>query len=143
MPCRRALCSPGSHGGDRGSSPGIELDIDDSALVTARQVAAGIWFLFTFVFAAAFVNEVLQGDWPSVVLGAALTPVSGWLGYRILRKFSSTIAVVAATVAAFFALFILIGIVQGNLPAFPHAVLALALTGLAGVLPLREPNWGR
>jgi hypothetical protein len=106
--------------------------------VTARRVAAGIWFLFTFLFAAVFLNELLQGDWPSVVFGAALTPASGWLGYRILRRFSGSVAVVAATVAAFFALFIVVAIVQGNIQLFPGGVIALTLTALAGAIPLRE-----
>ena len=106
--------------------------------VTALRVAAGIWFLFAFVMASAFVNELLEGDAPSMVLGAATTPACAWIGYRLLRRFSRDIAVIAACVSAFFALFILVGIVGGNLQPFPPGLIAITLVALAGVIPMRE-----
>jgi hypothetical protein len=106
--------------------------------MTSRKVAAGIWFVFGFVFGAVFVNDLLEGDGPGLVLGAALAPACVWIGYRILRRFTRDIAVVAATVSAALALFAIVGIVQGNLPPFPGGAIVLALIALAGVIPLRE-----
>lgn len=106
--------------------------------MTARRVSAGIWFVFSFVFAAVAVNDLFDGDAPGIVLGAALAPACAWIGYRILRRFSRDVAVVAATIAAALALFVIVAIVQGNLQPFPGGVILLALTGLAGVIPLSE-----
>jgi hypothetical protein len=54
--------------------------------VTARRVAAGIWFLFAFLMGAAGVNQLLEGKAPGVVLGAALAPACAWVGYRVLTN---------------------------------------------------------
>ena len=106
--------------------------------VTALRVAAGIWFLFAFVLGAVFVNDVLEGDAAGMVLGAATAATSGWIGYRLLRRFTRDVAVVAACTSAFLALFMVVAIVQGNLPPFPGGVIVLGLAALAGVIPMRE-----
>lgn len=106
--------------------------------MTARKVAAGIWFVFAFVFAAVFVNDVFEGDVPSLVFGAALAPACAWIGYRLLRGFSRDLGLVAAMVSAFLALFSVAGLVQGNIPPFPGGAIVLALITLAGVIPWRE-----
>jgi len=87
---------------------------------------------------AAGVNQLLQGKAPGVILGASLATASAWVGYRLLRNFSRDIAVVAACLAAFFALFTLVVIVQGNLTPFPPGAIAVALVAAAGIIPMRE-----
>ena len=95
--------------------------------VTALRVAAGVWFLFAFVLGAVFVNDLLEGDAAGMVLGAATASTSGWIGYRLLRRFTRDVAVVAACTSAFLALFMVVAIVQGNLPPFPGGVIVLGL----------------
>ena len=108
------------------------------ATVSARRVAAGIWFLFAFVMGAAGVTKLLEGDAPGVVLGAALSPASAWVGYRVLRNLSRDIAVVAACLAALFALFTVVSIVQGNMAPFPPGVIMLTMAAGAGIIPMRQ-----
>jgi hypothetical protein len=105
--------------------------------VTARRVAAAIWFLLAFLTGAAGINDLFERDVPGLILGAALAPTSAWIGYRVLRSLSRDIAVVAACVAAFFALIVVVAVAQGNLSAFPTGVIALGLTAVAGIVPLR------
>ena len=104
----------------------------------ALRVAAGIWLLYAFVLGATAINELLQGDWPSMVLGLGISAASGWVGYRLLRGFTREIAVAAASFAAFLTLLIVVVIVQGNIDLFPIGIIAMVLTGLAGILPYRE-----
>ncbi len=106
--------------------------------MTPRRVAAGIWFLFAFVMGAAGVNELLEGDAPGAVFGAALSPASAWVGYRVLKRLSRDTAVVAACLASFLALFAVVSIVQGNLAPFPPATIVLALVAASGISPMRE-----
>jgi hypothetical protein len=56
----------------------------------------GVWFLFAFVLGAVFVNDLFEWDAPGMILGATTAAVSGWIGYRLLRRFTRDVAVVAA-----------------------------------------------
>ena len=105
---------------------------------TALRAAAGVWFVFAFVFAAVAVNDLFKGDAPGIVLGTASALASAWIGYRLLFRFTRDIAVVAATLAAIFVVFSVVSFVQGNLQPFPGGLIVLTLTALAGVLPWRE-----
>jgi exosortase/archaeosortase len=111
---------------------------NEIAAVTPRRIGAGIWFLFSFVLGAAGLNELLEGDFAGAVFGAALSPACGWVGYRVLKNLSRDIAVVAACLAAFLALFSVVSLVQGNLSPFPPGVIVFGLVGAAGIIPMRE-----
>jgi hypothetical protein len=86
---------------------------------------------------ATGLTELLEGDAAGAVLGAALAPASAWVGYRVLRNLSRDSAVVAACLAAVFALFTVVSMVQGNLAPFPPAAIVLAVVGAAGIIPMR------
>ena len=105
------------------------------------RIAGGIWLLYAFVLGATGINELLQGDWPSMVLAAGFSAASGWVGYRLLRRFTRDIAIVAACLAAFIALLLVVVIVQGNIEVFPIGIVALVLTGLSGFFPYRERRY--
>jgi hypothetical protein len=105
--------------------------------VTERRIGAGIWFLIAFVMAATGLNELLEGDAASAVIGATLAAASAWVGYRVLRNLSRDSAVVGACLAAVFALLTVASMVQGNLAPFPSAAIVLALVAAAGIIPMR------
>ena len=106
--------------------------------VTPRRVAAGIWFLVAFLTGVGGLRQALEADAPGLVIGAALAPICGWVGYRVLRSLSRDMAVVAACLAAFFVLFFVVSMVQGNLAPFPPGAIAVALAAVAGIIPMRE-----
>ena len=101
------------------------------------KVAAGIWLLFALAMAVGLVNE-LSDPRPNILLmSVVLLIVTGWLAYRLLRRPTRTIAIIGGCVAAFFALFLTMAILQGSLTPFPQGAGVIGLAVLAGVLPLQ------
>jgi hypothetical protein len=107
------------------------------------KIAAGVWFLLTLVMAVGLLAE-LSDPRPSILFMAiTLAIVTAWLGYRILRRPTYTVAIIAACVGAFFALFLTMAILQGSLTPFPQGFVAIALAAVAGGLPLLDSRRNR
>ncbi len=109
----------------------------------ALRVAAGIWFLFAVVTGSSAVRELLEDDLSSAVLGAGFGTASAWVGYRLLRRFTRDVAVVAACLAVFFVLFLVAGMLRGDAAGrLPVGIVGLALAAVGGYLPYRQRHRG-
>ncbi len=104
------------------------------------KVAAGVWFLFTLVMAVGLLSELSDPRPHMLFMAVTLGTVTAWLGYRLLRRPSRTIAIIAGCVAAFFVLIMVMAILQGSLTPFPQGFVVIALSAAGGILPLRIPE---
>ena len=100
------------------------------------RTAAGIWFLFSAVMLIGIVNELGRDGRPGqLFLGTALMVATAWLGYRLLRRPSRDIGIVAACFGGFFVVFALIPVLNG-VSSLPLGIAAVILAALGGTLPL-------
>jgi uncharacterized oligopeptide transporter (OPT) family protein len=104
--------------------------------VTAK-IAAGVWFLFTLLMVGGLLSELSDPRPHILFLAVVLLIVTAWLGYRLLRRPTRTVAIIAGCVGAFFAVFFIMAILQGSMTPFPQGFAAIALAAAAGVLPLQ------
>jgi hypothetical protein len=114
------------------------------AWLMSRKVAIGIWSVLAFVLAAVVINELLGEARPdSMFLGASFSAISAWLAYRLWRRPSRTIAIIAACAGTFLALLVITTIFEGGFGRFVAGVAIVGLILAGGLLPLRPYRWGR
>lgn len=67
--------------------------------------------------------------------------VTAWVGYRLWRRPSRDLTVVAACLGAFTALTLIIAILRGSLSPFPQGFTVLVVAAVGGILPIsrRDP----
>jgi hypothetical protein len=110
----------------------------------SRKVAIGIWCGIAFFLAAAAITELLDdARLNSVFLSASFAAISAWLAFRLWRRPSRTVAIIAACAGTFLALLVITTIFEGG---FGRMVAGIAIVGLilaGGLLPLRTYRWRR
>jgi hypothetical protein len=107
----------------------------------ARKVAIGIWSVLAFVLVAVVLNELLRDARPgSLFMSASLAAVSAWLAFRLWRRPSRTVAIIAACTGVAIVVIVIGSILQGSFDPFPMGVITIALFLAGGFLPLLSPE---